>query len=100
MVKIGVIFMLFSNPTCHFRDTAIFLLLINEEFVIRVISYFGGSCFATPPVKGLLQSWLFGRDFWGISRKGKRITSSGQKYLGITSYPSMNLTDRIRGHIE
>ena len=24
MVKIGVIFMLFSNPTCHFRDTADF----------------------------------------------------------------------------
>ena len=24
MVKIGVIFMSFSNPTCHFRDTADF----------------------------------------------------------------------------
>ena len=52
----------------------IFLLLINEEFVIRVISYFGGSCFATPPVKGLLQSWLFGRDFWGLSRKAEFAT--------------------------
>jgi hypothetical protein len=52
----------------------IFLLLINEEFVIRVISYFGGSCFATPPVKGLLQSWLFGRDFGGLSRKAEFAT--------------------------
>ena len=49
-------------------------MLINEEFVIRVISYFGGSCFATPPVKGLLQSWLFGRDFWGLSRKAEFAT--------------------------
>ena len=24
MVKVGVIFMSFSNPTCHFRDTADF----------------------------------------------------------------------------
>ena len=42
--------------------------------MIRVISYFGGSCFATPPVKGLLQSWLFGRDFWGLSRKAEFAT--------------------------
>ena len=27
MIKIGVIFMPFSNPTCHFRDTADFTLL-------------------------------------------------------------------------
>ena len=38
MVKIGVIFMPFSNPTCHFRDTADFTCLKTYHGKISCIS--------------------------------------------------------------
>ena len=38
MVKIGVIFMSFSNPTCHFRDTADFTVCTVVPYVKSAVS--------------------------------------------------------------
>ena len=43
MVKIGVILMLFSNPTCHFKDTADFTRLkatyLAPVYILYVMLY-------------------------------------------------------------
>jgi hypothetical protein len=39
MVKIGVIFMPFSNPTCHFRGTADFTRLRTVDLPVTIFSH-------------------------------------------------------------